>query len=231
MKHRDFMRPEVAAREDNSLDLTGDTGRLEAFSDGVFAIAVTLLVLDLHVPPPDQTSNLVVALMKQWPTYAAYIISFAFILIMWVNHHRMFKYIARTDHGLLICNGVLLLFVTVVPFPTSLLATYLTESANHGNQVVAAVVYQGTYVLLALAFNLVWFWAAHDRRLLDNSLHPQLADTVTKRFRWGPASYLLCVVVAFVSPYASLVLNAALAIFWAWPSGAPQATNKATGAV
>lgn len=221
-RENDFRRSMVATGEDTTFEPTSDTGRLEAFSDGVFAIAVTLLVLNLHVPNPGESNNsLLVNLVRQWPTYVAYAISFTFILIMWVNHHRMFKCIARTDHGLLIFNGVLLLFVTVVPFPTSLLSTYLVESHNRGDQVTAAVMYQGTYVALALAFNLVWLWAARGRRLLDGRLHPQYAETVTRRFRWGPASYLLCVVIAFWSPYASLALNAALAVYWAWPNPAP----------
>ena len=235
MEQPDYTRPDVAERTDTASDITtGDTGRLEAFSDGVFAIAITLLVLNLRVPDPNtlQRQSLAGALGQQWPTYAAYLISFAFILIMWVNHHRMFKYIARADHNLLIFNGVLLLFVTVVPFPTSLLSEYLGNSqARRADQVTAAVVYQGTYVLLALAFNLVWFWAARGRRLLDGRLHPSFADTVSKRFRWGPVSYLVCVALAFWSPYASLLLNAALAIFWAWPSGAPRPQRRVSEAM
>lgn len=220
MEQRDYAQPDVAERGTAALDLTSDTGRLEAFSDGVFAIAITLLVLNLHVPSPNPRQPLVVALAAQWPTYAAYLISFAFILIMWVNHHRMFKYIARTDHGLLLCNGVLLLFVTVVPFPTSLLSVYLGNGgATFTDQVTAAVVYQASYFFIALAFNLVWFWAARGHRLLDGRLHPSYADTVSKRYRWGPVSYLVCVAVAFWSPFASLLLNAAIAIFWAWPTG------------
>lgn len=227
MQDEEYTRTETAERDDAPFDLIGSTSRLEAFSDGVFAIAVTLLVLNLHVPALSelkdngQVISLATALLKQWPSYVAYIISFAFILIMWVNHHRMLKYIARADHGLLLFNGVLLFLVTLVPFPTSLLATYLgNNDATHRDQMTAAVVYSGTYFLIAIAFNLVWFWAARDRRLLEEHLHPRHAEEVTRRYRFGPLLYLLCVILAFVNVYASLGLNVVLAIFFAWPGQA-----------
>src|SRR5213593_915772 len=100
--------------------MSSETSRIEAFSDGVFAIAITLLILDVHVPTISQ-GNLGSALTRQWPTYVAYLISFSFIGIMWVNHHRLFNHIRRSDNGLLFSNLLLLLGVTIVPFPTSLL--------------------------------------------------------------------------------------------------------------
>jgi len=101
-----------------------ETGRVEAFSDGVFAIAVTLLVLDLKVPKPGDLGgeSLLSALARQWPAFLAYLTSFATILVMWVNHHKMFNHIRRTDDRFLFLNGLLLLFVTFVPFPTALVA-------------------------------------------------------------------------------------------------------------
>src|SRR6266478_238687 len=103
------------------MDSARETGRLEAFSDGVFAIAITLLVLDLKVPaePP-----LLDGLLSQWSVYLAYIISFIFILIMWINHHRMFEHIVRSDSTFMLLNGLLLLGITVVPFPTNIVARY-----------------------------------------------------------------------------------------------------------
>jgi uncharacterized membrane protein len=106
-----------------SPEMRDDTARTEAFSDGVFAIAITLLVLDIKVPHdlPENTS-LLRALLNQWPIYMAFLTSFATIGIMWLNHHRMFRYIRRVDHWFLVLNGLLLLGVTFVPFPTSLAA-------------------------------------------------------------------------------------------------------------
>src|ERR1041385_9184169 len=104
--------------------MSSETARLEAFSDGVYAIAITLLVLDLKVPMV-QDGKLASALLHQWPMYFAFLISFAFIGIMWVNHHRLFNHIRRCDNRLLFLNLLLLLGVTVVPFPTALLAAHL----------------------------------------------------------------------------------------------------------
>src|SRR5580704_15078074 len=130
-----------------------ETDRVEAFSDGVFAIAITLLVLDIKVPrelPVDVT--LAMALLREWPSYLAFVTSFATILNMWINHHRIFTLIDRVDDRLLFYNGLLLLGVTVVPFPTALVAAYL----GHPGQYVAAAVYNGTFIVIAVFFNLLW---------------------------------------------------------------------------
>jgi uncharacterized membrane protein len=200
-----------------------DTGRLEAFSDGVFAIAITLLVLNLKVPDPGALKgSLLNFLASQWPTYLSYIISFSFILIMWANHHYLFRYIKRTDQNFLLINGLLLLFVTIVPFPTSLLATYLdrpggTLLVQSTDQHVAAAVYAATYFILALCFQLVWRYATKNRRLLDPTLPPHFGEEVWRRFRLGPLPYLLALVMAFINVPISLAINIALAAVFAWP--------------
>jgi uncharacterized membrane protein len=137
------------------------TGRLEAFSDGVFAIAITLLVLDLHVPRSSDSPTgqlLGAALLRQWPAYFAYATSFVTILIMWVNHHHIIARLAKADHTFLFLNGLLLMAVSVVPFPTSIPAEYLQRPG----QTVAAAVYTGTFVVLALVYNLWWHYATAD---------------------------------------------------------------------
>jgi uncharacterized membrane protein len=107
-----------------------ETGRVEAFSDGVFAIAITLLVLDLKVPKAAEVGpeGLLPALFRQWPMFLAYLASFATILVMWVNHHKLFNFIHRTSDAFLFLNGLLLLFVTFVPFPTALVSEHLRDS-------------------------------------------------------------------------------------------------------
>jgi len=131
--------------------------RLEAFSDGVFAIAITLLILDVRVPRDlPQTTRLADAMLAAWPNYFAFLTSFATIGIMWMNHHRLFRIIARADHALLIWNGLLLLGITFVPFPTALIAEYIQRP----DQRTAAMVLGGTYVFLALMFNGLWWHAA-----------------------------------------------------------------------
>jgi uncharacterized membrane protein len=207
-------------------DATRETGRLEAFSDGVFAIAATLLVLDLKVSvqtPGRAQTGLLSALLDQGTMFLAFAMSFAFILIMWVNHHNMFRVIRRTDHIFLLLNGLLLLFITFVPFPTALLATYTSRP----NQTVAAVVYNGTYVVIALAFNALWWYASYKGRLLDRRLVAGPAQSITRRYRFGPLMYLACVGLAFFNAYASLALNVLLAVYFAWPHTAP-ATARAS---
>ncbi|WIG59891.1 MAG: hypothetical protein OJF49_002639 [Ktedonobacterales bacterium] len=204
-----------------------DTGRVEAFSDGVFAIAVTLLVLTLRVPLQSdlgQSGDLLAALLRQWPAFLAYLISFAFILIMWINHHNMFKVIVRTDHAFLFINGLLLFFITFIPFPTALLADYIAPRDPHisaalysRNQIVAMVIYSGAYFLTAIAFNALWLYAAAGNRLLDTHLPSDFAASITRRYRFGPLLYLACVALAFISVPVSFVLNAILALFFALP--------------
>ncbi|MFL5760058.1 MAG: TMEM175 family protein [Thermomicrobiales bacterium] len=131
------------------------TGRLELFSDGVFAIAVTLLVLELRVPLPGALadgSTLREALWQEWPTYLAFATSFATFLIAWVNHQNLFRLIARVDHTFLLLNGLLLATITFIPFPTHVLAEYLREPGPR----TAAVFYVGSFLVMALAFNLLW---------------------------------------------------------------------------
>ena len=131
---------------------TNETTRIEAFSDGVFAIAITLLVLDLKVPRElSEGRTLDQILLAQWPGYLAFITSFLTILIMWVNHHRMFTLIGRSDHRLLFYNGLLLMGVTLVPFPTALVAEFL----RHDGERTAALVYSGTFIFIAICFNLL----------------------------------------------------------------------------
>ena len=196
--------------------MSSETARIEAFSDGVFAIAITLLILNLHVPSPS-AGHLAGALLRQWPTYIAFIISFAFIGIMWVNHHRLFNHIRRSDSRLMFLNLLLLFGVSVVPFPTALLAAYYYTP----DRVVAAAVFNGTYVLIAIFFNVLWFHAVKSG-LLDPET-TESANSISKQYAVGPISYLVCLALTWVSVPASLALNVALAVFFALPASA--ATN------
>jgi uncharacterized membrane protein len=192
------------------------TGRLEAFSDGVFAIAVTLLVLDIRVPGLEQTdggAHLLDALVDLWPSYLGYVTSFATILIMWMNHHLIFRAFRRTDHGLLLLNGLLLMCITFVPFPTSLLAEYI----EHEGQTVAAAVYAGTFTITAVVFNAVWRHAAHRGRLLRTSVQPALVRTISRQYLLGPLLYLFAFLLAFISVTASVAVCALLAVVFALP--------------
>lgn len=198
------------------MDGEKETGRLEAFSDGVFAIAVTLLVLELRAPLPGALhagETLLDALWHEWPAYLAFATSFTTILIVWVNHHNLFRLIRRTDHTFLLLNGLLLFAVTVIPYPTHVLAEYLREPGAR----TAAVFYAGAFLTLAIAFNRLWGYAARDGRLLARDADPRLIRTINQQFRIGPLTYVLAVVVAAINALAGFALVIALAVYWALP--------------
>lgn len=172
-------------------------GRLEAFSDGVFAIAVTLLVLDIKAPSLGDTAEgarLLDALRHQWPSYLAFVTSFLTILIMWINHHVIFRTVERVDHTLLLANGLLLLCVTVIPFPTELLAEHIR---GEGQQVAAAV-YSGVSTVLALAFNLLRVMA-DQRHGTESSADALARQRLQQRYLAGPLLYFMAFLCAFIS--------------------------------
>ncbi len=194
-------------------DLKG-TGRIEAFSDGVFAVAITLLVLGLQ-PPHDLLDEQALwnALLAQWPMLLAFVTSFATIGIMWVNHHRLFNLIKRSDNTLMMLNLLLLLVIVFIPFPTALVAQYITNPSQH----LAALVYSGTNILLAVCFNLLWGYAAHENRLLDKRADPQAVRGITRQYLAGPLLYGITFGLAWVSVPASLAMIILLAVFFALP--------------
>jgi uncharacterized membrane protein len=191
-----------------------ETGRLEAFSDGVFAIAITLLVLELKVPslsPSSFTSGaLARGLLQQWPSYIGLVTSFFTILIMWVHHHAIFRNICRTDALLHFANGSLLLMVTFVPYPTSVLAAYLETPAAK----MAMAFYSGTFVLIAISFYLV-IRAGFRRKLLAPTASMEFVDKTCRSYMFGPPLYLASTIAAFVDVRLSLLICTALWIFWA----------------
>ncbi len=196
-----------------------ETARLEAFSDGVFAIAITLLVLDIKVPEPDLLKEkgigLAGALLDEWPIYVAYVTSFITVLIMWANHHTLIDQVKRSDRQLLFLNGLLLMSVTIVPFPTSLLARYIKEPAGAP---VAAAVYGATFTAIAILFNLVWWYAARNNRLLDRQADPAVARTITRRYIFGPGLYLAGTLLALLNPTVGLLIFMLMALFFALPA-------------
>jgi uncharacterized membrane protein len=188
-----------------------ETGRLEAFSDGVFAFAITLLVLYLKDPTPSGGGSLFQGLLDQWPTFFAFVTSFMTILIMWIGHHEMFSYIRRTDRRFMFLNGFLLFFVTLTPFTTSLVADHILSSDSG----TAAAVYAGGFLMLSVAWNLIWRHASDHNRLLDKEVTPFAVKAVTRYNQVGPIVYTVAFLVALVSGIASVVLILAVAIFFA----------------
>jgi uncharacterized membrane protein len=203
------------SREQRAQAFEKETGRLESFSDGVFAVAITLLVFNLqvpHLPGVISVSALGCALFKQWPSYLTFTTSFATILIMWASHHGIFKLVYKTDTPFLFANGLLLLLVTVVPFPTSLVAQYLTTPAA----ALACAVYAGVFVVINIAYNLLWWAAMRQRRLLYPAVTPHEVKRLTRYILLGLPVYGLATLLAFWMPYVSLGLCSCLWIFWAF---------------
>jgi len=191
-----------------------DTGRVEAFSDGIFAIAITLLVLFIQPPAPN-AGGLLPALANQWTSYAAYVVSFLLILIMWINHHNLFKVIVCVDNIFLLLNGLLLMMITFVDYPTSLLGKYI--NGPDGRWIAA--LYSAVFVLIALLYNALWHYAIYHHRLISAAALPDAIARTSRQYRYGPLLYIAALALAFLSPWASLLLNAALAIYFAGTGG------------
>ena len=188
-----------------------DTNRLETFSDGVIAIAITLLILEIDVPE-DTHGELWSALLRQWPSYLAYLISFAVIGIIWVNHHGILALVARVDRPLLYLNLLLLLAVAGIPFPTALVAEHLQSPGIDSE--VAAAVYGGWATLVALSFNLMWRWIVHDERLIRDDIDLSALRANTRRFSLGLVIYPLTVGIAFLNPILALGVHGLVAVYY-----------------
>jgi len=188
-----------------------ETARIEAFSDGVFAIAITLLILEIQVPPQTPHGGLRRTLVNLWPSYLAFLASFMTIGVMWLNHHRLFTLINKKDDGLIAFNLLLLLGVTWLPFPTALLAEHLLGS--HADQQVAALVYAGSFLALAVVFNVMWHYAVR-ARIVNDEVN---AAAITKQYSLGPILYAVLVGVAFFDAEWCLILSAFIALYFALP--------------
>jgi TMEM175 potassium channel family protein len=186
------------------------TGRLEAFSDGVFAIAITLLIIEVHVPHGEDLGR---DLLRLWPSYLGYLTSFLTVGVMWINHHQLFSLIDRADRTFLLLHTFLLMLIAFVPFPTAVLAQYIrTDDA-----MPAAVLYGATLTLTAVLFNAVWRYAAGDRRLLTPAAPQSEVDDITRAYSFGPFIYGGSAALAFLSPKASAAAYLTIAVFFALP--------------
>ncbi len=198
-----------------------ETNRLEAFSDGVFAVAITLLVLNFKILPDDvlASGKFWPSLFGQLPALLAFVTSFATIGIMWINHHRLFNYIKHTDTGLLLLNLLLLLVIVFIPYPTALVAQqYVLNPEMHD----AALLYSGTNVILAICFNLLWHYASYHNRLLGKNVDKRAVMAISWQYVGGPLLYLIAFGLAFVYVPASIIFNLLLALFFAIPPLLPR---------
>jgi TMEM175 potassium channel family protein len=199
-----------------------EPARVEAFSDGVLAIVITLLVLDLHAGP-FRPGAMLDHLFQQWPAYVAYFASFGYVGVIWVNHHQLFTRIAWVDLGLLWRNLALLLVTSVLPFPTAVVSSAF-QGKNHRDEVTALVFYALLAAVMATTWLLLFHYLATNERLLARHTPPSFFAQERQRALLGIVAYLLAAVLALWLPLGSLLIIAVLPVFygltsegWHWP--------------
>lgn len=191
-------------------------GRIEAFSDAVFAIIITLLALDLRVPRDDaaRVGSLGEALLRQWPVYLAFVVSYLQVGVVWANHHAMFHYIGKSDHLVLVFNLLLLMCVAVLPFTSALLAEYLR--GGEAELRIAAMLYSGMLGACGVFFNAVWQHAL-SARLVKPHADPHRLYALRRHWLLMPVFYALAFALALVNARLSLVMYLLLLLYYALP--------------
>ena len=190
-----------------------ETSRIEAFSDGVFAIAITLLIIEINIPGRQHAETLGHELLRLWPSYLAYLTSFLTIGVMWVNHHYVFSLIDRADRTLMFLNTLLLMMIAFVPFPTAVLAEFIqTGGARAG-----AILYGSALTLTAIVFFVWWKYLSTNRRLIAARVSDEEIADITKAYTPGTLLYGGATLLAFLSPWLSAALYLVIALFYALP--------------
>ena len=194
-----------------SLNIPMTKGRFEAFSDGVFAVAITLLVLEIHLPVLRESSNaeLTAALWHLWPQILTYVVSFATIGVIWLNPHSMFHLIKKIDRNTLIINLLLLMVVCFIPFAAALLTTY-------GILRSGVFLYGGTFIAMSLIYNLLWHHAV-PRAEAAGAYDGRARVIDTLRNLGGAIAYSVATLCAFLDPHISIVLFLVIVVFYLFP--------------
>jgi len=192
------------------------TERISAFSDGVFSIAITLLVLNLRIPTipsnvPSYADKVLDQLRTQWPSLLSYILSFVIVGIYWIAHHNMFHYIKRSNRPFLWINILLLMCVAFIPFPAGLLGQYPTQP-------ISVIIYASSLILTNLMLSLLWWYATSNHRLVDQDIDPHFVRTVNRRNMTAPVVYLVSIGLSFLSPLASLIVFFLFPLYYIFPS-------------
>ncbi len=208
----------------NSEEHQNDLGtqRIEAFSDGVFAIAVTLLIIEIGVPHLEGGQTLADALKELWPSYGAYVLSFLMIGIYWANHHFLFKLFTRTDHVFLMLNVFFLMCIAFLPFPTAVLGEYLRDSEQRD---VAVSLYAIGLLLPAASWFSVWL-CARSRGLIDEQLAPRYVRFLTLEYLFSNIFYASALAISFLNAWLALALVVGLTLLYLFPPRKAQYTNN-----
>lgn len=196
------------------------TQRIESFSDGVFAIAITLLVLEIRLPEHgvSATASLAKDLIELIPSFFAYILSFAMIGTYWVNHHYIFSLYQQTNHIFNLLNVFFLMCIAFLPFPTAVLGSHLS---NVDKQQTAVAFYTFGLLLPAAAWLLMWLYASHRNRLIDPNLDPSFTYYLTRQYIVCCAMHVIALITAFFQPIFGLVLATGLTFVYLLPSKRP----------
>ena len=185
--------------------------RLETFADGVFAIAATLLILNVDAQVNNGSGPIGERLLEIWPSYIAYAVSFFTIGIIWSNHHTVMNQLGRVDRTFLMLNVFLLMCVAFLPFPTRLVAEHLRD--RHELE-PAALAYGATMTVMAITYITLWLYASHKGRLLRADSDPRTVSGITRSYLPGTPLYLTATLIAFASPLASVALFGAITLFY-----------------
>jgi uncharacterized membrane protein len=208
-------------------DQRTESGRVEAFSDGVLAIAITLLVLDLRAP--EGTGAVAAGLLDQWPAYVAYLASFAYIGVIWVNHHYLFARIRFVSPGLLWRNLVLLLGTSALSFPTAVVSSAFQRGAR-ADERAALLLYAAVAGLTVAAWLGIFHFLSRHPELLEDESHARFFAAERRRAALGLIAYAICAVVSLVSPILALALACLLPVFYGVTSEGIRLDRRSRGA-
>lgn len=189
-----------------------ETGRIEAFSDGVFCVAITLLAIEIGIEAKSAASNeeLFHVLLSRWPICLSYFISFVNVLLAWIGHHGLFKYLRNTDNSVMIANGFLLMLIALVPFPAKTLGLFFQTGAFKA----AVIFYTGYFVLISIAFRLLWAAAAGKDALLVHGISKAEIRKITHNENVALICNAVILATSFLSPWTALVLSFGMWVYW-----------------
>lgn len=202
----------MQATKQTAIQAEKETLRIETFSDGVFCIAVTLLSIEIGVELHGEVNNkgLQEALLHKWPICLAYVISFVNVLLAWIGHHGLFKMFRQSDNSIMVTNGLLLMLVALVPFPTKTLGAFLLTDALQ----TAVIFYTGYFVLVSLGFRLLWYAANRKRELLVQDITAEQIKRTTRNENIGLICNTIIFGTAFINPWIALALSFAMWLYW-----------------
>ena len=211
--------PMSETKRDRGFELS--TSRLEAFSDGVFAIAITLLIIEIKVPSHQELEHqtLIQYIWHQWPKYFAYLLSFLMIGIYWANHHYLFSLFRKTDHVFNLLNVFFLMAIAFLPYPTGVLGDYII-TAEHAQSAVSF--YAFAIWLPAFTWLLIWLYAKHDKKIIDHNLTDRFVANLTKQYYFSNFFYITAFIISLFSAVLSITICVGLTLLYLLPPRKPE---------